>query len=121
MKSRGILDTVREGDEEPIDVNFQFVWEFITADSGDPPSIEDALKRIGQAAAWVSSNADSLAPYSVDIEIVYIPVCHSVKEEIIILEWFNYTELAHSLKDATIDCKGTCNKTQALVTRAAQP
>lgn len=117
VKSRGLLDTIREGDEEPVDVNFQFLWISITGSSGDPPSIEDALYRIGEAAAWVSTNADSHAPYSVNIVIENIPPCEGVEKETIILEWFNHADLSHSLKDGTIDCKGICNITKPIVTR----
>lgn len=121
VKSRGELDTIREGDEEPIDVNFQFVWEFITGSSADTvPTLEDVLKRIGDASAWASTAPDTNAPYAVNIEIEYTPVCHAVDEEIILLRWFNFTELAHSIKDGTVDCKGTCNITKAEITRQAQ-
>jgi len=122
IKSRGILDTVREGDEEVIDVNFQFVWTELTAANGmDPPTIPDALKRRGNASAWVSSNADSLAPYSTNLEFTNVPPCTGVKEEVVLLEWFNVQELAYSLKDGTIDCKGFCNVTEAILSRIDQP
>jgi Na+-translocating ferredoxin:NAD+ oxidoreductase RnfG subunit len=33
-KNRGKLDQVRLGDEDPIDVNMQFAWEFLSSPSG---------------------------------------------------------------------------------------
>ena len=70
--NRGTLDEVREGDEVPMDVKFEFTWEYIKANttSGGTPTIEDALKQIGNAVAWVSSDADTCRPYAVDLEIL---------------------------------------------------
>jgi hypothetical protein len=58
---RGRLDEVREGDEVPMDVKFDFVWDYIkgSAVALSPPSVEDALKKIGLASTWVSSDTDA--------------------------------------------------------------
>ena len=117
VKRRGILETAREGDEQEMDVNFQFVWELLTAaDNADPPTIEDVLKHRGQAAGWQSTNPDPDAPFCVDLRITYTPPCPAAAEqaETITLQRFHYEELAHSLKDGTVDCKGKCLATQAV-------
>jgi hypothetical protein len=74
---RGTLDEVREGDEVPIDVSFDFKWDYIsgTSSTGGAPSVEEALKKIGNASSWVSTDSDLCRPYSVDIEIFYNPDC----------------------------------------------
>jgi len=130
VKRRGELDTVREGDEDPVEVSFQFVWETLAAShEGDPPTIEDVLKRRGPAAGWASAGTDPEAPFCVNVAVVYTPRSgpgcdpfgtdpvngKPFKTQTVWLEEFHYTELAHSLTDAAVDCKGVCNRVAATV------
>lgn len=117
-RDRGALDTVRLGDEEPVDVKFDFNWVFLKGD-GDT-TIEDAIKRRGGAAAWVSTDADPCAPYAIDIVIEYIPPCSGVKKEIITLSDFRWEQLDHDPKAGTISCSGKCNITEATPVREDQ-
>jgi hypothetical protein len=117
--NRGDLDTVREGDQVPMDVKFDFIWEFLTAPGTDlTPTIEDVLKKRGVAANWTSSSADPCEPYAVDIEIEYDPPCGGVQEEIIVLPDFRQESLAHDIKAATVAATGKCNATQAVDSRS---
>jgi hypothetical protein len=113
-RDRGILDSVREGDQEPMDVKLDATWEHITADTGQPATIEDALKKRNGCSAWDSSDADACNPYAVDIEIEYTPPC-TENSEMIVLPDFRYESIAHDLKAATFSISGKCNVTQALV------
>ena len=117
VKSRGELDTVRENEEVPLEVSLVFIWEHIFAATGEPITVEDALKKRGEAAGWASSSSDTNAPYCVNILIYYTPPCPDVLLETILLQQFHWIELAHSLKDATVALKGNCNVTQAIVAR----
>lgn len=119
--NRGRLDTVLEGDEQPVEVSLAFVWDFITAISGaDTPTVEDALKQRGAASTWISSETnDACAPYAVDIVVEYIPPCTNIQSEVITLPAFRYESLDHSSKDALISVKGKCNATEASVARIA--
>jgi hypothetical protein len=119
-RNRGKLDTVREGDEEPVEVNFDFVWEYLRSDTGEPVTIEEALKKKGGAADWVSSSIDPCEPYCLDIEIRYHPPCDTAKDEIIVLEDFRWESLDHNLSDGAVACKGHCNITAPVVTRVEQ-
>lgn len=119
-RDRGNLDTVRQGDEEPVEVNFDFEWEFLRSDGAEPVTPEEALKKTGAASAWVSSSADACEPYAVDIVVEYIPPCGTAKSEVIVLQDFRWETLDHNLKDGQISAKGQCNVTEALVTRVAQ-
>lgn len=115
VKRRGELETTREGDEEPMDVSFQFVWEQLTTSgTSDPPTLEDALKQRGGASDWLSVNTDSEAPYSLNIVVTYYPTCGEGDPQTIALRQFHHEELSHSFQDGTIDCKGKCNDTEAL-------
>jgi hypothetical protein len=119
-KNRGLLDTVRDGDEEPVDVKLDFTWEWLKADTGDTPTVEDALKKRGEAASWVTTSADTCEPYAVDIEIIYSPPCVDQKNETILLSDFRYESLDHDIKAGTVSVSGKCNVTEATVTRSAQ-
>lgn len=107
--SRGILDRVREGNQQPCEVGFQFVWDYITTHSGQSISIEDALNKRGGASAWQSTNFDVDAPYSIDMQIDYTPYCNQFPSESLYFSQFYYSELAHEIKAGTIDCRGLCN------------
>jgi len=119
---RGLLSTVRNGDQAPMDVRLDLMWEFLKAHTTGATSItpEDALKRRNGAAAWVSSDSDSCAPFALDIEIWYDPQCSTDMIEQIILPDFRYESLAHDAKGGTIQCSGKCNATEATITRSAQ-
>lgn len=117
---RGTLDTVREGDDQPMEVALDFVWEFLTAGSADTlPTLEDAIKQRGLAADWVSSDtADPCAPYAVDIEIEHDPGCGAEQREIILLPDFRWESLDHNASDAQISMSGRCNAKEAVISRA---
>jgi hypothetical protein len=123
IRDRGRLDTYREGDEQPLDVAFDFTWEFIKAISGSgTPTIEEALKNTGEASTWTSSNtSDPCAPYVVDIEIINAPNCAGILAEVIKLPLFFYTQLAHDSDAASVSVTGQCNVTDAVITRTADP
>ena len=117
-KDRGKLYQVRNGDEEPVDVKMDFLWEFLKASSGGTATIEDALKQRGGASAWVSTDSDTCAPYSVDLEITHTPVCESEDVETILLSDFRVEQLDHDPKAGTVSCTGKCNVKEATVTRS---
>jgi len=118
LKDRGKLDTVRNAPEEPMDVSFEFVWEFISAVTGSAiPTIEEVLKKSGEAVDWISTSSDLCEPYCVDVEVWYDPGCGGANKEFIRLEEFRYETLEHNLTDAQISCTGKCNKTTATVVR----
>lgn len=119
IKDRGLLQTVRLGDEDPMDVKFEFEWIHITAVSGDMvPTIEDALKQRGPASTWLSSDADACTPYAVDVVIKYLP-CVADTPETTILPDFRYEGLNHDAKTGMISCTGKCNAIEATSTRGA--
>tara|TARA_R110000765_G_scaffold8465_3_gene27279 strand:- start:9272 stop:9772 length:501 start_codon:yes stop_codon:yes gene_type:complete len=121
-KDRGNLSTVRNGDEEPMDVSFDFEWEYLkgSATSGAAPTIEEALKQIGNASAWVSTDADLCTPYAVDLEITNEPTAACGDKEVITLADFRWEEFSHDLRGATVSCSGKCNVTSASIVRSVQ-
>jgi hypothetical protein len=117
IRNRGSLDTVRQEQDEPVEVSIDATWEFLRGDTSDPPTIEDALKRRGPASAWISSSADKCEPYAVTIEIEYNPPCSNEKTELIEIADFRYESFNHDLKQGLLAVKGKANVTEANVSR----
>ncbi len=124
---RGLLDEVREGDQVPMDISFDLVWEFIKGDTssgGAPPTVEDVLKNQGNAATWISTDADVCRPFAIDVVIEHVPSCGvgaTVDQEIITLPDFRFETLDHDLRAGTISVTGRSNATAASIVRSAQP
>lgn len=118
--NRGLFDTVRDGDDVPMDVAFDFVWEYITGVSASGvPTIEDVLEQTGEASGWVSTSTDACEPYCIDLEIQYDPDCGGSNSETITLPYFRHEKLDHNLRDSQIACTGKCNATTATVVRGS--
>lgn len=121
LLERGSIDTVRDGDEVPMDLSFQLAWEFLTGQPTDTvPTPEDALKQRGDASAWVSSNPDACQPYSVDLVALRTPLCATEVKEKYTFQMFYYEDLAHDFKAGTISVTGRCNSFEPIVERGNQ-
>tara|TARA_Y100000034_G_C6632751_1_gene276307 strand:+ start:27 stop:491 length:465 start_codon:yes stop_codon:yes gene_type:complete len=110
IRDRGVIDTVRLGDDEPVDVSFDFVWDWIqsTTLSTDTDSIRDIIRGDG-----FTTTGESCEPYACNIEIV-ITACSNT--ETITLADFRFEELSYDLRNGTISCSGKCNIAAATVT-----
>lgn len=117
LLDRGDLDSVREGNEVPMDVNIDFVYEFVTTGTGEVITPRDAVKGVAGAAEWVSSSADACEPYAIDIEVEHTPPCGTAETEITVFPDFRHDSLDFDLGAATVSGKGRCNATEPTVTR----
>ncbi len=117
--NRGVLDTVKLADEEPLSVSMDATWEYLTASTGGTPTVEDVMKRRGEAAAWVSTSDDPCQPYCVDIEIHNAPGCVGNDDEIITIEEFYFETVDHDLREGTLNFSGRANRKFATVRRVA--
>jgi hypothetical protein len=114
QKDRGKLSTVREGDEDPIDVRLDIRWEWLSAAGSDTsPTPEEVLKKEGLAASWLTSAADICEPYAVNILILYDPDCTGVDGELITLKDYRWESINHDAKAGTLSTSGKCNVTRA--------
>lgn len=120
LKDRGKIDQVRNGEEEPVEVSIDARWEFLTASTGDNPTIEDVLKQRGEAADWVSVDTDTCAPYAVKLVFIYTPICTADDIETVTLDQFRVESIDHDPKGATLSIKGKANVREATITRTAQ-
>ena len=59
LLDRTLLDEVRAGDEIPMDVSFDFIWDYLTGD-GIIPSIEDFASRLKTPIPNNKSKGNSL-------------------------------------------------------------
>ena len=116
---RGDFDTVRNGDENPMDVKFDFVWEYLLSDGAEGASIEDALKKTGAAASWTSTDTNTCAPYAVNLVVLHDPVCTTTMTEQYTFPQFRYESLDHDPKEARVSVSGKCNATQPTIVRAS--
>jgi len=117
LLDRGNLDTVKEGDEQPLEVSLEFVYEHVTTGTSESITPVDAVKGIGGADEWVSSSDDLCEPYAVDLEVLHCVPCGSDEDERIVFPDFRYESLEYDLGEATISVGGRCNASDAIVTR----
>lgn len=117
---RGVLDTVRAGDQVPVDLSLDFVYEYVTTGTSETTSPMDALKKIGDASEWRSSSADPCEPYAVDVEVVHTPICTTQEIETTVFNDFRSESREPDLGEATISVSGRCNIVQPTITRTAQ-
>ncbi len=116
--NRGDLDTVREGNQIPMDVALSFVYDFLKSASGDAvPTPEEVLKQTGLASGWTSSSSDACEPYAIDIEIEHTPLCSGTDKERVVLPDFRQESVDHDPREATVSATGRCNAVQATLTR----
>lgn len=107
--SRGRLARVKDADEQPMDVNFDLVWETLTAHSGGNDVIPtDALKRKRSAADWVSTGGEC-QPFAVDVILDKRPDCATLTKpnEMLIFTEFRYNSIDGDLSSAQLSVPGT--------------
>ena len=119
---RRLLGTVRAGEDVPLEVSFEFEYEYIKGHSasGATPTVEEALKQAGNASAWISTDANTCAPYAVDLIIVFDPSsCTASEKETVTFSDFRYEELSYDTAAGQVSCRGRCNVTEPTAVRAA--
>lgn len=112
---------VMTGDDEPIDVSLDLIWEFLSSDAAVAPTPEEALRGEGPAASWISTGADLCEPFALDIEILYTPPCEGAKAERILLGEYRWESISHDLKAGTMSTKGKCKLLLTESTRETPP
>lgn len=115
---RDLLDTVRQGQEQPLEIEMAFIFEYVTTQSGQAITPVDALKRINEASEWVSSSSDLCEPYAVDIYIRHCVPCGTDYDQDFLFQDFRYESLEYSIQDASISVSGRCNVTDVVTTRS---
>lgn len=115
---RGLLDDVRLGNDVPMDLSLDFVYEHITTGTNETISPMDALKQIGGASGWLSSAEDQCQPYSVDLMIVFTPPCGTSQVETTIFPDVRAEKREVSFKDSKISLTAKCFALVPIVSRS---
>lgn len=102
-RDRGVISEVRLGDDEAVEVNFDFIWDWISSISGI--SVVEALK--GTAAGWVTAG-DVCEPYAVDLELVITPENCGSEIETITFNEFRWETLNPDLRAGSVSSTGRC-------------
>jgi hypothetical protein len=118
LRDRGDLDTVKEGDEQPVEMNLEFVYDYIKSESGGDITPIDALKRQGEASEWVSTSDDLCEPYCIDILAKHCVPCGTDEDEDVKFVEFRYESLDYDMGEATIAVSGRCNVSDPTVSRS---
>lgn len=118
-RDRDLLDTVRLGQEQPVSVDLNFTFEYVTTESGQNITPVDALTQTGEATEWVSSSSDLCEPYAVDIYVIHDVPCGTDQDQDFRFPDFRWESLDYSIQDATIAVSGQCNVADVVTTRAA--
>jgi hypothetical protein len=116
-KDRGELDTVRKGDDTPMDVSMNFTFEHVKTGTNEVITPTDAVKGVNGAAEWINSSADACEPYAVDVVVEYVPPCGTVGSETILFPDFRSEKRDFDIKGASIAVSGKCNATEPEITR----
>jgi len=112
------ISFVRQGDEDPTDVSFDLIWEYLSSQSSNPPTPYEALKQLNNASSWVTSGSDACEPYSVDVEVEYIPPCSATgATEYIKFKEFRQESIQGDVKQGTLSVSGKCKVTAPVLTR----
>lgn len=120
VRNRGLIDTVKLGDQEPTDVNLDFIWDFLRSlGSGAPVTPFEAFTQSGNASTWVSSGVSNCEPYAVNIVVLFTPYCPGVQKERILFRDFRHDSLDGDLKGGTVSVKGKANVRIPEITRVA--
>jgi hypothetical protein len=116
--NRGVLSTVVQGDDQPMEVNTEFLYEFYTSNAdGFNPTPIDFIKRTGSAAHLASSSNDPCEMFAVDMEVEYVPPCGSQDPEVVTFPDFRYEQIEADLKNGTFSISGKCNAVEPIVER----
>ena len=118
VTDRGILNTVKLEEDQPLEAKLAYEWDFLTSSiSEGVPTTEDVFKFRNLCANWVSTSPDKCEIPCVDIVLYNTPPCNGVSAEQIVLHMFRWEDLAHDPKAGTVDVTGKCNTLTALVSR----
>lgn len=118
VTDRGILNTVKLEEDQPLEAKLAYEWDFLTSSIAEGvPTTEDVFKFRNLCANWVSTSPDKCEIPCVDIVLYNTPPCNGVSAEQLILHMFRWEDLAHDPKAGTVDVTGKCNTLIALDTR----
>ena len=104
----GTLDSVREGDQVPMEVSFEGVWETLhTSGAEGQGSVYSVLQAL-KAEDNSTYTGDACQPASCDLELAYAPDCAGDTDQTITFPWFRYESFQMDANAGTISVSGKC-------------
>lgn len=122
MLDRGTLNTVRAGDEEPVEWSLDVSWDWIQGTSAAPVAdgIGELTKYVeGDATHKTTDTADACAPHAFDIVVNYAPNCGAADAKDITLQHCRKENLQFDISNGTIALSGRANVTAATIATAS--
>ena len=114
---RGELDTVRRGDDVPMEVTTNFTFDQVKSGTDEPITPIEAIKGTGAASEWVTSSADPCEPYAVDLVVEDVRPCGSAQSATYAFPDFRSEKRDYDIKNANIAVSGKCNVIEPIITR----
>jgi hypothetical protein len=119
--------TVRDADEQPVELNVTAKWENTYYEGNDPDNEAgdfgctpyEALKGVEAASSWVSTGADACEPYCCAVRIRFDVECGAsgVVSETVTFQEFRCESCAFDVQAGTLVFSGKSKEVRPLVER----
>ena len=123
------LGTVRDADEQPVDLNVTTKWENIIYDGNDPDTAAgddsvtpyEALKGVDGASDWLTSGSDDCEPYACEVYIEFDVTCVAtgVLPEKVLFSEFRCESVAFDVSAGTLVFSGKSKQVRPVTVRQA--
>lgn len=120
IMDRGNLDDVIDGDDAPMQVDFQFRFDYLRSRGTTTPTVYEAFHRIGNAQGWDSTDDDPCHPYCLDLVVENVPNCSTGDDETFIFPDFRIETLNPDIGGSQVSASGRCNAVRPTITRVAK-
>jgi hypothetical protein len=107
-KERGLLDTVREGDQEPMDVSIEGRFSAVKSHASNVLTPIEFLEQEGAGTVLLTVGG-ACEPYAIDVVLEVNQDCGTTPDEIITFGEFRFEELGGDFKAGTLSVTGKCN------------
>jgi hypothetical protein len=115
---RGIVDYLKEGDEVPLEVQFEGRFSAIRSSSGDDVTPYEFLTGTGRGTTIVSTSGVCEArACDIVVEVDHSGCGTTVVSESILFEDFTYEKIDGNFKDGTLSFSGKCKVLHPVGTR----
>jgi len=112
--------TVRDADEQPVEVNVTSTWENVVSEGSETATPYEALRRVGAAVGWVSTGVDPCEPYAVSLEIKMDVNCTGTSTklgELVQFDEFRVEKVDFDISAGTLIFNGKSKQVSPTVTR----
>lgn len=111
IRDRGVILNTREGDDDPVDVSIDAIWDWLidtTSDDSFREAFTGKTNTNGISSKWTTADdGDECAPYAVNVYVA-MDACPAVAtpQETIKLEFYRYESFDYDLRAGTLATSG---------------